>query len=389
MKHGDFELDDGDLASVTRFHEKWRGVAVIERGSPSRDDDYASRVRSLGLTETDVVKVTHKKGFALKFHPTLPFIAAGDTGGQIGLWNFDTAGDDDDERVVVFDSFHGGRPVSALEWIDGALVSAGYDSVVRKCDFQHTSVLLADYASIPEVGDLGHAALLDATGVVLGAHDDGSLSLLDPRVATDKLVDSFRGHDGRCSHVAVGNPNLVATSSSADNAVRVFDLRAALGGRKNGTTARPVFDFTEHSRGVRGCAFHGRALASASYDNTVAIVENIHDGTVTRVQHNNETGRWLTPFKPVFDPHAPRPTVVLGSLDRPRRVDLIAASTSSIETPQHSPLPLTSCLVHTLHDDDQNMHAVTSLHDVHPRRHLIAGLNNSGRVCLWRQKKNL
>ena len=37
-----------------------------------------------------------------------------------------------------------------------------------------------------------------------------------------------------------------------------------------------------------------------------------------------------------------------------------------------------------LNDRDNVFHAVTSLHDVHPYAHVIAGANNSGRLSIWR-----
>ena len=88
------------------------------------------------------------------------------------------------------------------------------------------------------------------------------------------------------------------------------------------------------------------------------------------VRHDNRTGRYLTPFKPTMDPHAPFAAVIMGSMGRPRCVDVLRAK---------APNTLIK-----LNDRDNVFHAVTSLHDVHPYAHVIAGANNSGRLSIWR-----
>merc|ERR1712118_399949 len=70
----------------------------------------------------------------------------------------------------------------------------------------------------------------------------------------------------------------------------------------------------EHAKSVHGSCWSadGATLASCSYDDTVGFHDVDKDKT-TSVRHDNRTGRYLTPFKPTMDPHAPFPAVIMGS----------------------------------------------------------------------------
>lgn len=312
-------------------------------------------VEALAIREQDVAKVTDKRGFSLQWHPTLRLIAAGAVDGQVGVWDVD---DEDDESCVRRFAVHT-RPVSALAWQDG-LVSASYDSSVRRLDAQR-STLLADYAELG-AADLAHAAFVD--NLIIGAHTDGTVTFFDQRAG---LVSTAQAHARKCCHASVAGGKYA--TSGIDGFVKLFDLRSS----------KTLLKYS-HSKGVRACALTATTLASISYDDTVAINDDFKRDPV-RVRHDNKTGRYLTPFEVCFDPHAPTPTVIVGSMQRPRAIDLIAASPNMNRSASHS---LALCRVRALHDDDNVFHSVTSIHHVHATHHIIAGINNSGRVLLWR-----
>ena len=79
----------------------------------------------------------------------------------------------------------------------------------------------------------------------------------------------------------------------------------------------------------------------------------------------------MTPFKPVFDPHAPSHTMIMGSMNQPRGIDFVRENGGR--------------LLFNLGDRNEVFKAVTSLHDVHPFAHVVAGANNSGRISVWRK----
>ena len=141
-----------------------------------------------------------------------------------------------------------------------------------------------------------------------------------------------------------------------------------------------------HSKSVHGCDWSpdGLALVTVSYDDTLAFWD-FSTASVSaakskaalasvaeagRVKHGNTTGRYLTPFKPCFDPHSPKddPAALVGSMQHPRAIDVLTKRNRLL----------------SLADGEVNFRTVTSLHDVHPTRHVIAGCNNSGRLFVWR-----
>ena len=203
--------------------------------------------------------------------------------------------------------------------------------------------------------------------MVWGAHKCGGVSRFDARAGSPtskKLV--IDAHGRKCAHVAVRpGHEFHLTTSSNDGSVVVWDVR-----KLKPKKPTEVWAY-EHAKSVHGFCWSadGKTLASCSYDDTVGFHDVDADKTVS-VRHDNRTGRYLTPFKPTMDPHAPFAAVIMGSMGRPRCVDVLRAK---------APNTLIK-----LNDRDNVFHAVTSLHDVHPYAHVIAGANNSGRLSIWR-----
>lgn len=361
----DFDDDAEAAAEAERLAEAVAGAEDGERAALDAKA-YAASLRAMRLEAVDVTKVTKQRTYALAWQPREDrlIIAAGDKDGRLGLWDVDEA--DGDKCCWELCGAHA-RPVTGLEWRGANLLSGGYDSLVREVRLDHAplkSIVVADYDR-DDVDDLTHWCLAGAT--VWGAHKCGGLSRHDTRLqpATKKFVANAHGR--KAAHVAArpADDRFVATSSN-DGTVKVWDVRKLA---KNPT---PVFE-AEHAKSVHGCAWSadGATLATCSYDDTVGFFKPFAKGTardVARVPHDNHTGRYLTPFKPVFDVHAPYDVVVMGAMKHPRCVDLLKSS---------------GPLIH-LNDKETYFTAVTSIHAVHPLVHIIAGANNSGRLSLWR-----
>ena len=88
-------------------------------------------------------------------------------------------------------------------------------------------------------------------------------------------------------------------AGSIDNTVRLWDIRRL----KSGGESVCCF---EHGKGVTSSYFSpsGAAAVSTSFDDTVRVFDVRGRREVRRVDHNNQTGRWLTPFRACFDPKA-------------------------------------------------------------------------------------
>lgn len=144
--------------------------------------------------------------------------------------------------------------------------------------------------------------------------------------------------------------------------------------------------------------------------------------TVIRtIQHNNQTGRWLTTFKARFVPHRDD-LIVVGSMKQPRRVSYHSGHLKNLKffmvslkwttsnladfiktTPIPSPLYLVTCMVcvpqvevwdvagRLRHEFlGEHLGSVSSVVAMHPARPILAGANSSGRVhvFMWRQVSN-
>ena len=298
------EDDEEQLASI---------AAALARDAEEADEtSYEASVQSMRLASRDVAKMSRGgKGTALAFHQRLLVVASGDSSGRLAVW--DVEGDAPPFELAR----RHGRAIAAVAWQDDSLLSAGYEGSVRRLDFgAGRSVELFGH------DELSHSAFADSS-MIYSAHGDGTLSLVDARAGQRQW--SFRAHDAKAAHVAPRPDGTHLASAGNDAAVKLWDLRAL--GKK------PVW-LAEHERSVRGCAWtrDGDALCSLSYDNSVRIYDEsalasprAAETRCVAIFHDNTTGRFLTPFKPIFDPHAPYPVVVLGSLQRPRRLDLLTA----------------------------------------------------------------
>jgi hypothetical protein len=94
---------------------------------------------------------------------------------------------------------------------------------------------------------------------------------------------------------------------------------------------------------------------------------------VHSLRHNNHTGRWLSTFRPTFDPKQPH-TFILGSMEHPRRIGIF--STSLINS---LPSIISQC---TIRDD--NLNSVCSRNSFHPSIDIIVAGNSSGRVHIFK-----
>jgi hypothetical protein len=111
--------------------------------------------------------------------------------------------------------------------------------------------------------------------------------------------------------------------------------------------------------------------------------------------HNNKTGRWISTFRPEFDPKHPH-AFWLGSMtNNPRRFELHVAfneatAVEEIVSGNKRKLPKPSkhlgdfglhpCMEVT----SDNLSSICSRYCIHPTRDVIAGANSSGKVNIFR-----
>ena len=137
----------------------------------------------------------------------------------------------------------------------------------------------------------------------------------------------------------------------------------------------PVSELLGHTRSL-SCSFFspisGNQVVTMCTDDKIRLF-NTSDikATLTpqcQIRHNNNTGRWLTPFRAAWHPSLDG-MLVTGSMERPRQIEVWQTKTGSLEN------------VKKLMGDD--LGSVCSLVGIHPSHEVITGANSSGRVHVF------
>ena len=103
------------------------------------------------------------------------------------------------------------------------------------------------------------------------------------------------------------------------------------------------------------------------------------------MSHNNHTGRWLTDFRALFDPHplSGASELVVGSMDKsPRKIEWLTLSDKKSKSSGGAE-PRGVCRLTKRLQDDEYLTAVSSLNVLHPQRNAMVSGTGSGRVLLW------
>ena len=299
------ETTDKELRAL---REKMSGLQLWEGFEPNR------------------IKITPERIYSLGFHPTAekPLIFAGDKLGNLGLFDGsqqnaevkkeDNEDDEDEEdvepEITTFKTHT--RTISAMHFSpteSNTLYTASYDSSIRKLDLEK-GVAVEVYAPTDRSIDA------PISGVDIPRTDphmvyfttlDGQFGMHDMRTPSgearlfqlsEKKIGGFTLHPAQ--------PHFIATAS-LDRTMKLWDLRKFSG---KGDAKTPALIGEHESRlSVSHAAFNSAGqVATASYDDTVKIYDfsgssNWAVGAslteeemqpATRIQHNNQTGRWVT-----------------------------------------------------------------------------------------------
>jgi WD40 repeat protein len=217
---------------------------------------------------------------------------------------------------------------------------------------------------------------------VLVAKDDGCIGLVDFRASNsayqwncevqDAKVNSVQQHPSQEHYV-------VTAGVGQRGCINIHDMRKLMSSSKHS----PIVTQNPHSKSVNAAYISpdGESLVSVSLDNTIRTSRNFmaKSGITSLVtRHDNHTGRWLSTFKPTFDPKQPQ-AFVMGSMSQPRGVDIFHIGRSSGDNGTGA-FPVE--LVHTFRSP--YLGSVCSRNDFHPTMDILACGNSSGRVHLLR-----
>jgi WD repeat-containing protein 76 len=161
---------------------------------------------------------------------------------------------------------------------------------------------------------------------------------------------------------------ILSASSGVNGHMSVHDLRMV---------GKPKFDslkdFKGHSKSINAAYYtgDGEHIVSVSQDNHVFVWHKFMEKSpsISKLYHDNHTGRWLSTFKPVFDPKSPN-SFLLGSMDKVRKMEIyiVNPKTHSLDK---QPIKL------------EGVNSVQSRNAFHPKLNVVAGGNSSGRVSVY------
>lgn len=347
--------------------------------------EYAKNIEGLSLSEEHCAKVVESRIVSVFLHPTSDKVIclAGDKEGCVGIWDVNFSNRKDiksfDPTSVNMDGVYKFYPhvsnVTSLHTWNSSLekvFSTSYDGTVRCLDLHSESFLqtfsLESDIYEPMISDAAY--LRDESSILLGM-SDGNVSLIDSRSSIKAWEKSFQLSKINSIQQNPADENMVLTAGSGKGGkICLHDLRMV---GKPKFTHLKAFDVHTKSINAAYMTGDGEHIVSVSQDDYVFLWHGFMGSSapkISRMNHNNQTGRWLSTFKPSFDPKNMN-SFVLGSMDRPRRLEVFEVNTKS-----HTLDKLTTLMGDALG-------SVQSRNAFHPRLNVLAASNSSGRVSVF------
>ncbi len=420
----------GKAASSKKSSTKTTPTKVkAEKGAGANTD----RLKSLKVADDDVAKVTESRITAVWVHPSEEklIVVAGDKQGYIGLWDVDSQENDgngnSDKKIKrekstkavdlgdKYDSRNGVdgvwkyRPhVSAICRIYSApsapsdVHTVSYDGTVRVLDL-NTQAWVSKFEAPSDLSDLwwtdawgyGEGVNYSTAGSadkLFVSRSDGYVSLIDFRTgskargASSYAWSADMGYKTQSVQHFPTNEHLILTCcGGAEGDISLYDIRTVGGNSKKNSS---VVTYGGHSKSANAAyaSPNGQCVVSFSQDDTIRLWSNFLSVTAqgkvsagntvfSSRNHNNHTGRWLSTFRPTWDPKFPA-SFVSGSMAQPRCIEVFTASAGTASAVASLSTPL------TLRSDW--LASVCSRNAVHPTQDIIAAANSSGRVHVLR-----
>jgi len=257
------------------------------------------------------------------------------------------------------------------------MYTTSYDGTVRCLDLDKGEFEQIHAVDIDGIATLHHSFIPEgsASNLMYIGDTEGAVSALDLRSLEIVWSHRFSQKKVNTVHANPAAPEYLVTAS-VDRSVSVWDVRCMGTGKQASTVSLAVASCTSYSNSVN-CAYFsptGKWLVTVDQSDKVCVFNNpassATNGLVPfkRFNHNNQTGRWLTKFHALWDVKSPD-VYLLGSLEKPRRIEVFAADT---------PYPV------ALLQNHEHLCSVQSLVVAHPKLNMIAGVNSSGRVHIFR-----
>uniref|UniRef100_A0A8C5NSG7 WD repeat-containing protein 76 n=1 Tax=Junco hyemalis TaxID=40217 RepID=A0A8C5NSG7_JUNHY len=320
---------------------------------------------SMVLREENIRKVVKSRVCSMAIHPSEStiLVAAGDKLGCVGLWN--SCGTEEGAHTFIPHNFN----VSCMHFSPcnpAHLLSLSNDTL--RCGDVARAVFDEIYRSEEDLSCFDFLEENACTAIV--SCWDGPVAVVDrrtPGVSPELSVDiGFR--KTRTVHVHPVNKQYFLAAGSVD--VCVFDVRYLRNTKEN----KPLSSLTGHTKSVASAYFSpvtGSRVVTVCADDRLRVYDTTSlSSTVTllsSIRHNNNTGRWLTRFRAIWDPKQEH-CFLVGSMAQPRRIEVFQD---------------TGKLLHSFYNVDC-LGSVCSINVVHPSQSILVGGNSSGRLHVFK-----
>uniref|UniRef100_A0A8D0L192 WD repeat-containing protein 76 n=1 Tax=Sphenodon punctatus TaxID=8508 RepID=A0A8D0L192_SPHPU len=321
---------------------------------------YKAGLNDMVLHEEAVRKVVKNRIYSLAIHPSesRTLVAAGDKSGGIGLWDLDCPSE---AGLCVF--MPHSQPVSCMYFSPfhpAHLLSLSHDGTVRCGDVTRAvfeEVFRSEEYSFSSFDFLA----ADASTLLVGAWD-GDVAVVDRRTPGTgcELSADMNSRTTRTVHVHPVNRQYFVAAGAGN--VCVYDVRRL---KRSGN--KPVSSLLGHAKSVASAYFSpvtGSRVVTTTQSLTPLFCSPMAFSPLNR--HNNNTGRWLTRFRAVWDPKQ-EDCFVVCSMARPRQIEVFQA---------------TGKRVHSFLNEDF-LGSVCSINVMHPTKNVLAGGNSSGRLHVF------
>uniref|UniRef100_A0A8C6J2U1 WD repeat-containing protein 76 n=1 Tax=Melopsittacus undulatus TaxID=13146 RepID=A0A8C6J2U1_MELUD len=315
-------------------------------------------LNSMVLSEDSIKKVVKYRVCSIAIHPSesIILVAAGDKGGQIGLWN--SCGAEGSQTFTA----HNGQ-ISCMQFSPfnpAHLLSVSSESL--RC----ADVTRAVFDEVNNVSLSSFDFLDDNASTAIVGCWEGDVSVVDRRTpgTSPELSANIGFIRTRTVHVHPVNKQYFLAAGSTD--VCVYDVRC-LTAKQN----EPVSSLKGHTKSVASAYFSpvtGSRVVTVCADNNLRDVLSSLFSWFLLCSHNNNTGRWLSRFRAIWDPKQEH-CFVVGSMARPRQIEVFQD---------------TGQLLHSFSNLDC-LGSVCSINIVHPSRNILVGGNSSGRLHVFKE----
>ncbi|XP_066414832.1 WD repeat-containing protein 76 [Molothrus aeneus] len=336
-----------------------------EQGTPDIKR-YQESLSSMVLREENIRKVVKSRVCSMAIHPSEStiLVAAGDKLGCVGLWNV-SCGTEEGAHTFIPHNF----PVNCMHFSPcnpAHLLSLSNDTLrcgdVTRAVFDEICRTEEDFSCFDFLEENACTAIV--------SHWDGRVAVVDrrtPGVSSELCVDiGFR--KTRTVHVHPVNKQYFLAAGSVD--VCVFDVRYLRNSKEN----KPLSSLTGHTKSVASAYFSpvtGSRVVTVCADDWLRVYDTTSlSSTVTllsSIRHNNNTGRWLSRFRAIWDPKQEH-CFLVGSMAQPRQIEVFQD---------------TGKLLHSFYNVDC-LGSVCSINVVHPSQSVLVGGNSSGRLHVFK-----